>query len=108
MNMPNPETDGRAAAIAIASGFPIWRADLTKDEVPAYYEHPEALDCVPNIVGWRDDEAVSKSVSWNQDDLKRLCLDGQPKQAAHIPNVAAHRVSLEPNDLLPLNDDFDF
>lgn len=108
MSMPNPETDGIAAAISIASGFPIWRADLTKDEVPVYYQEPQALTRVRKVVGWSDDEAVSKSTSWNQDDVKRLCLDRQPKQSGLIPNITVHQIADEGKGVSPLSDDFEF
>ena len=75
LNFPDPAVSGVCEGVYISPSLPVWRTQLTKEEMEPLYEFPERLDDWPVKRTPEEDERVSKSVSWTADDLVRLCLD---------------------------------
>jgi len=75
LNFPDPAVSGTCEGVYISPSLPVWRTQLTIDEMEPRYEFPERLDDWPAKRSKEEDERVSKSMSWTAEDIARLSLD---------------------------------
>lgn len=80
INFPDPEVDGVCEGVYRVTSFPIWRVQISKDRMLPKYEFPEKLNEKPARRSSEDDERVTKSAAWTDDDLVRLAINSLPEQ----------------------------
>lgn len=127
VTFPYPETDGVCEGVYRVPTLPFWRATLGAEEMAPQYAVPNRLNDWPATRTPEEDERVSKSTPWSDEDLNRLGLNldppsepGQPgniPQTTSPPDAVQKKLSYDsgsdaevdyPNSRRPLENDFGF
>ncbi len=72
---PDLPSTGIVEGVFVAPTVPIWRVQLQAASLNPNYEFPEKVHDASSKRSDEEDERVSRSVAWSEQDLKRLCLD---------------------------------
>jgi hypothetical protein len=79
LSFTDPAISGFCDGVYIAPSLPVWRAQLGMEEMRPLYEFPERLHDWPVKRTAEEDELVSRSVAWSDEDIARLGLDRTPE-----------------------------